>query len=84
MKERKPKAGKGTGSPASPPSSSAEPPSALPESDPQKEPFTPRTLDRTIIAMPLLEKVRDAKPENEFDIIIDVNLEYSASQNQSR
>jgi serine protease AprX len=83
-KERKPKPLKGTGSPSSVPSSAAEPPSALPESDPQKEPFTPRTLDRTIIAMPLLEKVRDAKPEDEFDIIIDVNLEYSGGRSAAR
>jgi serine protease AprX len=83
-KNRKPKPRKGTDSAASPPSSSAPPPSGLPDSDPQKEPFTPRTLDRTIIAMPLLEKVRDAKPEDEFDIIIDVNLEYSGGRSAAR
>ncbi|UEM12387.1 S8 family peptidase [Bradyrhizobium barranii subsp. barranii] len=82
-KKRKPKPRKGTDSAASPPSS-VPPPSNLPESDPQKEPFTPRTLDRTIIAMPLLEKVRDAKPEDEFDIIIDVNLEYSGGRSAAR
>lgn len=83
-KKRKPKPRKGTNSALSPPSSSVPPPSNLPESDPQKEPFTPRTLDRTIIAMPLLEKVRDAKPEDEFDIIIDVNLEYSGGRSAAR
>jgi subtilisin family serine protease len=83
-KDKKPKPRQGTGSAASRPLPSAEPPSALPESDPQKEPFTPRTLDRTIIAMPLLEKVRDAKPEDQFDIIIDVNLEYSGGRSAAR
>jgi serine protease AprX len=46
--------------------------------------FTPRTLDRTIIALPLLEKIEGAKPGDQFDIIIDVNLEYSGGREAAR
>ena len=28
-----------------------------PQSDPTKKPFTPETLDRTVIAIPLLDKI---------------------------
>ena len=59
-------------------------PSSLPQSDPEEKPFTPRTLDRTIIALPLLEKMRNAKPGDQFDIIIDVNLEYSGGRKKAR
>jgi len=65
-------------------SSSASGSSALPQSDPGKTPFTPETLDRTIIALPLLEKMRAAKPEDQFNIIIDVNLEYSGGRAVAR
>jgi subtilisin family serine protease len=65
-------------------SSPASGSSALPQSDPGQTPFTPETLDRTIIALPLLEKMRSAKPEDQFNIIIDVNLEYSGGRAAAR
>ena len=36
----------------------------------------PDTLDRTVIALPLLELMRAASPDDLFNIIVDVNLEY--------
>jgi len=50
--------------------------------------FTPRTLDRSVIAIPLLRKLVDERtqsrvegggaerPPNEYDVVIDLNLEY--------
>ena len=38
-----------------------------PQSDPTKKPFTPETLDRTVIAIPLLNKIEKdglRKPQN--------------------
>jgi serine protease AprX len=64
--------------------SSSSGPSSLPESNPEDKPFTPRTLDRTVIALPLLEKMRNAQPDDQFDIIIDVNLEYSGGRKKAR
>ena len=57
-------------------SSSASGPSSLPESNPEEKPFMPDTLDRTVIALPLLELMRAASPNDLFNIIVDVNLEY--------
>jgi serine protease AprX len=77
----------GSGSAPAPPTPPADPPeqaSALPQSSPGDEGFTPRTLDRTVIAIPLLEKMRRAKPGELFDIIIDVNLEYSGGRSKAR
>ncbi len=56
----------------------------LPQSNPRKKPFTPEILDKTVIAIPLLERLRKergrrkrpAKPEV-YPVIIDVNLEYT-------
>jgi serine protease AprX len=59
-------------------------PSNLPQSNPEEKPFTPRTLDRTVIALPLLEKMGKAGPGDQFDIIIDVNLEYSGGRKAAR
>jgi serine protease AprX len=70
-KVRKPKASSSSGS------------SSIPQSDPA-DTFTPRTLDRTIIALPLLEKMRIARDDDTFDIIIDVNLEYSGGRKVAR
>jgi serine protease AprX len=39
------------------------------------EPFTPRVLDKTVIAIPLLERIR-RDPAELHPVIIDVNLEY--------
>jgi serine protease AprX len=58
--------------------------SGLPQSNPDEKPFTPESLDRTIIAIPLLEKMRVANPDDQFDIIIDVNLEYSGGRTEAR
>jgi serine protease AprX len=50
------------------------------ESDPNKKPFTPEVLDRTVIAIPLLEllKAEDSQPGPHAPqpVIIDTNLEY--------
>lgn len=47
----------------------------LPASDPERKPFEPEVLDRTVIAIPLLRKLKKnaVKP---YDIIIDLNLGY--------
>lgn len=55
-----------------------------PESDPSKKPFTPESLDRTLIALPLLDRIeRDglAKVQN---VIIDINLEYPGGREEAR
>jgi subtilisin family serine protease len=41
-----------------------------------EEGFDPVTLYRSVIALPLLQKMETAKPEDQFEVIIDVNLEY--------
>jgi serine protease AprX len=64
-----PKSGTGTG---------------LPESDPTEKPFTPETLDRTVIAIPLLEKIEKEGPAKLQDVIIDVNLEYPGGREKAR
>ncbi|HEY2906447.1 MAG TPA: hypothetical protein VGJ29_11160, partial [Vicinamibacterales bacterium] len=50
------------------------------EADPTKKPFTPEVLDKTVIAIPLLEilKAEDAQPQPRppQPVIIDINLEY--------
>lgn len=64
-----------------------EPPSsgqASTQSDPEEKPFTPEVLDRSVIAIPLLDKMRGAEPDKCFDIIIDVNLEYSGGRAEAR
>jgi serine protease AprX len=76
-KDRKRKTSSSSGS-----SASSEP-STPPPNNPG-DTFTPRTLDRTIIALPLLEKIEKAPPDEQFDIIIDVNLEYSGGRKKAR
>src|SRR6476660_4816241 len=39
-------------------------------------PFTPRVLDKTVIAIPLLERIR-RDPSALYHVIIDVNLEFA-------
>jgi serine protease AprX len=50
------------------------------ESDPTKKPFTPEVLDKTVIAIPLLDllKAEDSLPQPQppQPVIIDINLEY--------
>ena len=57
----------------------------LDQGDPQKKPFTPQTLDKTVIAIPLLDKLKKEKKRLQedptlqqeiFPVIIDLNLEY--------
>jgi len=65
----------------------------LDQSDPQKKPFTPETLDRTVIAIPLLNQLKEEKerlekdptlaPES-FPVIIDLNLEYPEGREGAR
>jgi hypothetical protein len=65
----------------------------LEQSDPRKMPFTPATLDKTVIAIPLLlmlkeeEEQRQQNPTLEpklFPVIIDLNLEYPAGRTGAR
>ncbi len=50
------------------------------DADPAKKPFTPEVLDKTVIAIPLLDllKTREEGPEprQPLPVIIDINLEY--------
>jgi subtilisin family serine protease len=50
------------------------------DADPNKKPFTPEVLDKTVIAIPLLEMLKDEdegrRPPAPHPVIIDVNLEY--------
>jgi serine protease AprX len=58
--------------------------------------FTPRTLDRSVIAMPLLRELVDEsteprteagaapRPPKEYDVVIDLNLEYPGGRDQAR
>jgi len=63
------------------------------QSDPQQIPFTPQTLDRTVIAIPLLKRLQaemeklkaDPSLEREiFPVIIDLNLEYPGGRDLAR
>ena len=61
----------------------------LPEEDPEQRPFLPDTLDRTVIAIPLLKKLKQLKAEDPDEkelvhVIIDLNLEYPGGRSQAR
>ena len=65
----------------------------MPESDPQKKPFLPETLDRTAIAIPLLKELvaeddaikrGEKSPRKIYDVIIDLHLEYPEGRDQAR
>src|SRR5688572_4477739 len=63
----------------------------LPHSDPTDERpgFTPEVLDRTIIAIPLLTKMREevrSAPDTPglYEVVVDVNLEYGSGREQAR
>lgn len=86
MATRKKASGKG-GSPPPPR------PGKLPESDPQHKPFTPEVLDRTVIAIPLLEamnaeeKARQQDPglkPRTYYVIIDLHLEFPGGRDAAR
>jgi subtilisin family serine protease len=57
------------------------------ETNPNKKPFTPRVLDKTVIAIPLLDiltkESRKKKPAP-VPVIIDINLEYRAGAAAAR
>jgi serine protease AprX len=65
------------------------PPSSGPQKPPEPgKPFDPVVLDKTVIAIPLLEKIRQ---ENEgkvepviYNVIIDLNLEYPSGRDGAR
>jgi len=59
----------------------------LPQSDATKKPFLPdviASLDRTVVALPLLERIEVDGPDKIQDIIIDVNLEYPGGRKGAR
>src|SRR5215216_3962780 len=60
----------------------------LPHSDPKKRGFVPATLDKTVIAVPLLEEIRAeraaGKQRTPFKVVIDLNLEYQAGRTEAR
>jgi serine protease AprX len=65
----------------------------LPQSDPQKKPFAPEVLDKTVIAVPLLDILKreeEARRRNKrrkpevHAVIIDLNLEYPGGREGAR
>ena len=71
-----------------------EPRSGLPGEDPSKRTFTPKVLDKTVIAIPLLERLR-AEQELEQEqgaayeppllgVVLDLNLDYFGSRDSAR
>jgi subtilisin family serine protease len=60
----------------------------LPEEDPEKRPFLPSVLDRTVIAIPLLKHLREVEGTPAatvpIDIIVDINLEYVGGRRGAR
>ena len=69
------------------------PRSKLPATDPKRKPFLPENLDRTVIAIPLLETLKkeeellaaDPKRKREqHKVIIDLNLEFPGGRDAAR
>jgi serine protease AprX len=54
------------------------------QSDPTKKPFTPEVLDRTVIAIPLLDKIKKDGETKLQPIIIDLNLDYHGGREAAR
>lgn len=77
-----------TPQPAAPPPSAPDRVAATSQSGEDEKVFDRRNLDRTIVAIPLLAKMEEAEKNPEapqvFDIIIDVNLEYSGGRTKAR
>jgi subtilisin family serine protease len=48
----------------------------LPKSDPRKPGFTPEVLDKTVISIPLLHQLDDAKKGPLHAVVIDLNLDF--------
>ena len=65
-------------------SESAGPNAPMPQSDPTKKPFTPEVLDKTVIAIPLLNKIKEKGEAELQPIIIDVNLDYEGGREEAR
>lgn len=53
------------------------------QKDPQDKPFLPETLDRTVIAIPLLTEMKE-KPNDLLMVIIDLNLEFPGGRDAAR
>src|ERR1700730_7671251 len=84
-------ASKSEGGAASAPQSIGQ--GALPESDPKEKPFTPEVLDRTAIAIPLLDDIvaenkaieKGAKAERRlYSVIIDLHREFPGGRQAAR
>lgn len=62
--------------------------SPLKESNPKKSPFNPETLDRTVIAIPLLRDLEQerlgVKEPKLHSVIIDLNLEFPGGRDNAR
>jgi subtilisin family serine protease len=56
----------------------------MPQSDPKKTPFTPKVLDKTVIAIPLLEQLEKDGEGKIQPVIIDLNLEYHGGREEAR
>jgi len=65
----------------------------MPQADPQKKPFTPKVLDRTAIAIPLLEDLmaedrllaqEPTRSRKLHDVIIDLHLEFPGGRAEAR
>ena len=56
----------------------------MPQSDPTKKPFTPEVLDRTVIAIPLLDQIKKDGETKLQPIIIDLNLDYHGGREAAR
>lgn len=70
-----------------------QPGTELPQSNPEKKPFVPEILDKTVIAVPLLEILRKEDAALEKDpqlqprahpVIIDLNLEYPGGRKAAK
>ena len=56
----------------------------LPESDPTDKPFTPDILDRTLVSLPLLDRIRTEGLDAVQNVIIDVNLDFPGGRKSAR
>ena len=92
-KRRSSRGGGGKPAPPNPSTTGSATGSALPESDPTQKPFTPEVLDKTVIAVPLLEILKVEKKQLQEDpnrkpavhsVIIDLNLEYPQGRDEAR
>jgi hypothetical protein len=51
---------------------------------PDRVGFLPEVLDRTVIAIPLLRAITKAPPHKIFEIIIDLNLDFTGGLEEAR